>query len=84
MSVQFTPLMDNLVVQIEPEPEMSRTIQVQRAVEGLCRFARVVSCGPECRDVKRGQRVLASVTAGVELQAGVIMIAEKSVLAYCE
>lgn len=81
MSVTFQPLMNGLLLQLEPEPEQSRVIHVQRSVQDLCRFGKVLTIGPEVRDIRKGQRVLASITAGIELQEGVLMIAETAVYA---
>ncbi len=81
MSVQFIPFMSNLVIKLEPTPSRSKILAMPGQMEDMARFAEVVSVGPEVRDIRKGQRVLASITAGVELQAGVVMIAECSVLA---
>lgn len=78
--ISLEPLTNHLTLVLEPDPEMSRVIAVQRAHEGLARFGRVQAVGPEVRDVKAGQRVLASITAGVELAGGVVMIGEDAVL----
>lgn len=80
MTVAMSPLLNNLLLALEPEPEPSSIIAVQKSTEGLARFGRVTSVGPEVRDVKPGQRVLASITAGVEIGRGVVMIPETSVL----
>lgn len=79
--MRFTPLGANLIVKLEPEPELSSVIAVQRSVQDLCRFGEVLAIGPEVRDAKVGQRVLASITAGVEM-AGGILINEQAVVAY--
>ncbi len=81
MSVQFIPFMSNMIIQLEPTPPRSKILAMPGQMEDMARFATVVSIGPEVRDIKKGQRILASITAGVELQAGVVMIAECSVLA---
>lgn len=80
MSVTYTPLLNHVLLALEPEPEQSSVIQVQRATVGLTRFATVTAIGPEVREVKVGQRVLASLTAGVEIGEGVVMVPESSVL----
>jgi NADPH:quinone reductase-like Zn-dependent oxidoreductase len=77
--ISFTPLIDNLVIELEPEPELSSLIKVQRAVRDMARYGIVVAVGPEVRDVKLGQRVLASITAGVEIPSGVL-VSEQNVL----
>jgi co-chaperonin GroES (HSP10) len=77
--IDFQPLVSNLIVRLQPEPELSSTIKVQRSTEGLCRYGEVLAVGPEVRDLKVGQTVLASVTAGVELSDGVL-ISENAVL----
>jgi hypothetical protein len=79
MAVSFHPLINHVLLTLEPEPEQSSIIAVQKAVVDLVRYGRVTAIGPEVRDVKVGQRVLASVTAGVELDWGVL-IPESSVL----
>lgn len=81
MSVVFKPLMNNLLIRLEPEPEQSAFIHVHKATQDLVRFGQVLTIGPEVRDIKMGQRVLASITAGVELQEGVVMVAETSIYA---
>jgi hypothetical protein len=68
--VEFVPLRNGVLLDVEPMPERSQVIAVQRAVEDLVRFARVVAIGPEVREAKVGQRVLASITAGVEVPGG--------------
>lgn len=83
MPVTLTPLTDCLLMRIEPEPELSSVIAVQKATEGLARFGVVQAIGPEVRDVDVGQRILASITAGVELQDGVVMVRETAVLGLC-
>lgn len=80
MTVTMKPLLNNLLLKIEPEPEVSKIIAVQKTTEGLARFGRITAVGPEVRDVKTGQRVLASITAGMELGQGVVMIQESAVL----
>lgn len=76
----LAPLTNHLLLTIEPEPEASSIIAVQRATEGLARFGTVTAIGPEVRDVKPGQRVMASITASVQLNDNVHMIAESAVL----
>jgi len=73
------PSRDGLIIRLEPEPELSKVIHVQRAHEDLARFGEIVALGPEVRDLKIGQRVLASITAGVELPQGVL-VSQKAVL----
>lgn len=80
MSVTFAPLTNHLLLALEPEPERSSIIAVQRGVEDLTRFGRITAIGPEVRDLRVGQRVLASITAGVEIQEQVVMITEDVVL----
>lgn len=77
--VACEPLWNQLLLVLDPEPEQSSIIQVQKNLVDLTRFATVKAVGPEVRDVKIGQRVLASVTAGVELPQG-ILITESAVL----
>jgi hypothetical protein len=77
--IVFDPLVNNLIVRLQPEPEVSTVIQVQKSTEGLCRYGEILAIGPEVRDLKVGQTVLASVTAGVELSDGVL-ISENAVL----
>jgi hypothetical protein len=80
MTVVMNPLTNHLLLALEPDVEPSKIIAVQKATEGLVRFATVTAVGPEVRDVKPGQRVLASITAGVELGDRVVMIAESAIL----
>ena len=79
MTINFQPLVNNLLLTLEPEPEMSSIIHVQKALVDLVRYGEITAIGPEVRDLKVGQRVLASVTAGVELAEGVL-IPETAVL----
>jgi hypothetical protein len=79
MSVSFQPLLNGLLLTLEPEPEQSSIIQVQKSLVDLVRYGEITAIGPEVRDLKVGQRVLASVTAGVELAAG-MLIPETAVL----
>jgi hypothetical protein len=79
VSISFQPLVNHLLITVEPDPPQSTIIDVQRATEGLARFGEVTAIGPEVRDVKVGQRVLASITAGVEIPSGTL-ISEDSVL----
>jgi len=81
MSVQLTPLGANLLLELEPEPEMSKIISVQKSLVDLVRYATVISVGPEVRDTKPGDRVVASVTAGTELPWG-MLVNEKAVLSH--
>lgn len=81
-AIRLDPLMNRLILDLEAEPEPSAVIQVQKATVGLARFGTVQAIGPEVRDVKVGQRVLASLTAGVEVGTGVIMITEDAILGY--
>ena len=82
MPVVMSPLTNHLLVALEPDVEPSKIIAVQKATEGLARFGTVTAVGPEVRDVKPGQRILASITAGVELGERVVMISEGAVLGY--
>ena len=79
MPIEFKPLVNHLLLTLEPEPEMSSIIHVQKALVDLVRYGEITAIGPEVRDLKVGQRVLASVTAGVELAEGVL-IPETAVL----
>lgn len=81
MSIQFAPLTNHLLLTLEPEPEKSKIIAVQRSIEDLARFGKVTAIGPEVLDAKVGQRVLASITAGVEMPVG-MLIQESAILAY--
>ena len=78
--ITISPLTNHVILAVEPEPEKSKLIHVQSAVEGLARFARVQSVGPEVRDVKVGQRVLASLTAGAQIADKVTMVTEEAIL----
>ena len=79
MTINFQPLVNNLLLTLEPEPEMSSIIHVQKSLVDLVRYGEITAIGPEVRDLKVGQRVLASVTAGVEMADG-ILIPETAVL----
>lgn len=83
MSVELSPLGQNLLLRLEPEPELSAVLQVVKSTEGLARFGQVTAIGPDVRDVVVGQRILASITAGVEVSGGVIMLSESAVLGLC-
>jgi co-chaperonin GroES (HSP10) len=80
MTVTLDPLTNHLLLALEPEAAKSKTIVLAGQLEGLARFGKVVSIGPEVRDVKVGQRVMASITAGVEVGPGVVMVTETNVL----
>ncbi len=79
--IAFSPLTNHVTLVLEPEPEKSKIIAVQSEVEGLARFATVQAVGPEVRDVKPGMRVLASITAGVQIADSLHMVREDAVLA---
>ena len=79
MAVSFQPLVNHLLLTLEPEPEMSSIIHVQKSLVDLVRYGEITAIGPEVRDLKVGQRVLASVTAGTEMEWG-MLIPETSVL----
>jgi co-chaperonin GroES (HSP10) len=81
--VVFTPLLNHVLLRLEPEPEASSIIAVQKSVEGLTRFGTVTAVGPEVRDIKVGQRVLASITASVQIQDTIHMVAEPAILGVC-
>ena len=80
MTVVFNPLLSNVVLRLEPEPERSTVIHVQKTLVDLARFGTITAVGPEVRDVRVGHRVLASITAGVELSDGVVMVKESAIL----
>jgi hypothetical protein len=77
--IEFQPLTNQLLITVEPEPPQSTIIDVQRSHEGLARFGEVTAIGPEVRDVKVGQRVLASITAAADTPWG-HLISEEAVL----
>jgi co-chaperonin GroES (HSP10) len=77
--VQFRPFTNHLLLRLEPEPQLSRVIAVQRDVPDMARFGEVLAIGPEVRDVKIGDKVLASITAGTELPMG-MLVSETAVL----
>jgi hypothetical protein len=79
--IGFQPLLDGILLDLEPEAPLSTIIDVQQQYEKLCRWGRILAIGPEVRDAKVGQRVLASITAGVEMDFG-ILIRETALLAY--
>ena len=79
----FLPLRNQVLLDVEPEPELSDIIRVQRSVEGLCRLARVIAVGPEVRHVKPGERVLASLTAGIDLPWGLVL-SESAILSHVD
>jgi hypothetical protein len=70
MSVTFQPLRNGVLLALEATPERSKLIAVQQSLEDLVRLATVVAIGPEVKDAKVGQRVIASITAGVEVPGG--------------
>ena len=81
MSVAVAPLTNHLLLVIEPMPEKSKLIVSPNLKEDLVRFGTIKAIGPEVRDLKPGQRVIASITAGTELKDNVVMIREPAVLA---
>ena len=80
MSVTFTPTRDGILLALEPSPPKSQIIAVAGGTEDLVRFGKIVAVGPEVRDATVGQRVLASITAGVEIQNEVQLIEERNIL----
>jgi hypothetical protein len=79
MSVTFEPAGNYVLLALEPDPEQSTIIQVQRSTEGLVRFGVVQAVGPEVRDARPGMRVMAGISAGVEIPGG-ILIRESSIM----
>ena len=73
MSVTFQPLRNGVLLALEATPERSSIIAVQRSIEDLVRFATIVAVGPDVKDAKVGQRVIASVTAGAEVPGGTLV-----------
>ncbi len=80
MSVTFNPLRSGVLIALEPEPEQSKIIAVQKAHVDLVRYGTVQAIGPEVRDAKVGQRVLASITASVEVPGGLHLIKEENII----
>jgi co-chaperonin GroES (HSP10) len=80
MTVTLDPLTNHLLLALEPEPEKSKTIVLANQLEGLARSGKVIAIGPEVKDIKVGMRIVASITAGVEVQAGVVLISEGAVI----
>jgi hypothetical protein len=80
VSIEFQPLVSNLIVRLQPEPELSSTIKVQRSTEGLCRYGEILAIGPEVRDLKVGQTVLASIAPGSDMPGIGVLIPETAVL----
>ena len=83
MPVSFTPLTNHLLIELEPQPRRSQIIEEPMERAKLTRFAKVLSVGPEVRDVKPGDRIIASITAGQELPWG-HLISESAVLSYVD
>ncbi len=82
MGVTFEPLGRQVLLTREPEPEASTILTVIRK-EGFAVYYRVVAVGPEVRDVKAGDRVLASSMAGLDLDLGEpqVLMTELAILA---
>lgn len=80
MPVSFVPLRNGVLLEIEPTAEKSKIIAVQQQVEDLVRFGTIRAIGPEVKDAKVGQRVLASITAGAEVPGGLHLIYETAII----
>jgi hypothetical protein len=78
--VAFVPLRNGVLIALEPMPEQSQIIAVQKAHEDLVRYGTVEAVGPEVKDARVGQRVLASITAGVEVPGGLHLIQETAII----
>jgi hypothetical protein len=83
VTISFQPLRNQILLSVEPAPPRSALLDTPYQTEPLCRYAKVVAVGPEVRFVKPGERVLASLTAGVELASGVV-ISEAAVYAHVQ
>lgn len=82
----FTPLTNFVVLELEAETVMDPgVIMLVGGTEPRVRYAKVVSVGPEVRDMRPGRRVLASITAGVDLgDDHHIVLAEDAILAFVD
>lgn len=82
----FTPLKNFVVIELEQEAITNQgLIQLVGGTEPLVRYAKVLTTGPEVRDLRAGQRVLASITAGVELSdQGHVVIPQDAILAFVD
>lgn len=81
----FTPLTNFVVLELEAEAVVDPgVIMLVGGTEPRVRYATVLSVGPEVRDMRPGRRVLASITAGVDLTDGHIVIPEDAILAFVD
>lgn len=81
----FTPLTNFVVIELEDEVSVPMgVIQLVGGTEPLVRYGRVLSVGPDVRDMRPGRRVLASITAGVELSDGHVVLPETAILAFVD
>lgn len=80
----FEPLTNFVVIELEDESEtLPGLITVVGTLEPRVRYGTVLVAGPDCREVRRGQRVLCSITAGVELpDHNAMLIRESAILAH--
>ena len=83
MSVTFSPFGTQiLATRAEPPKKQSALIQLEG--DGLAAYYDVVAVGPEVRDVRKGQRIVASRMAGqdLELSSGPhVLLSEAAVMA---
>lgn len=73
MAITFDPLGDRILIEVEPEPDLSPLLYVQKDHEDLARFAKILALGPEVRGLSVGQRILASVLAGTIMAQGTVI-----------
>lgn len=83
----FTPLKNFVVLELEDETEnlpSPGVIVLVGGTEPRVRYAKVLTVGPEVRDLRPGQRVLASITAGVELAQDHLVVPQDAILAFVD
>ena len=80
MTVKFEPLRNLILLELEPTPEKSSVIALANLREELSRYGTIRAVGPEVKDAKVGQRVLASITAAHEVPGGLHLIPETAII----
>lgn len=77
--VHVVPVRNQVLCELEQGQAPSHTLTVIQGERAICRF-RVLSCGPEVRDVVEGQTVLANRLAAVGI-GGQFLLPETAILA---
>lgn len=77
--MKVIPLRNMVLLRLQNRTVSAHGLTVIQAERAVCRFA-VVACGPEVRDVQRGQTVLANRLAGTSI-GDELLLPESAILA---